>query len=124
VELAGRKGAGRVVVLPAQHEAHVIAAIAAGAMVTPGEPLADVMRDAVERCEVVSSSPDAIDDDADRLLTPDAEVVTIILGRGISDTAADAVRLSAAAVCPQADVNVYQGGHLDPGVLIGVERGA
>jgi len=123
-ELAGRKGVGHVVVLPARHEAHVIAAIAAGAIVTPGEPLADVMRDAVLRCDVASSSPDAIDDDADRLLSPDVEVVTVVLARGVSDATADSVRLSAAAICPQADVNVYQGGHVAPGVLIGVERGA
>ncbi|MCB2411444.1 DAK2 domain-containing protein, partial [Demequina sp. TTPB684] len=56
-ELAGRKGAGRVVALQTQHEAHVIAAVAAGAMATPGEPLAEVMREAVERCEVARSSP-------------------------------------------------------------------
>ncbi len=123
-ELAGRKGVGPVVVLPAQHEAHLIAAIAAGATVTPGEPLADVMRDAVLRCDVGSSSPDAIDDDVDRLLSPDVEVVTVVLARGVSDATADSVRLSAAAICPHADVNVYQGGHVTPGVLIGVERGA
>ncbi len=123
-ELASRKGVGDVVVLPSHHEAQVIAAIAAGATVTPGEPLADVMRDAVLRCDVAKSSPDAIDDDADRLLTSDAEVVTVVLARGISDATADAVRLSAATVCPQADVNVYQGGHVEPEVLIGVERGA
>ncbi|MCB2411820.1 hypothetical protein LGT39_03015, partial [Demequina sp. TTPB684] len=98
--------------------------VAAGAMATPGEPLAEVMREAVERCEVARSSPDAIDDDADRLLRPDTEVVTVILARGVPDATADAVRLSAAAICPQADVNVYQGGHVEPGVLIGVERGA
>ncbi len=123
-ELAGRKGVGRVVVLPAHHEAHVIAAIAAGATVTPGQPLADVMRDAVLRCDVASSSPDAIDDDADRLFTPDVEVVTVVLARGVPDATVDSVRLSAAAICPHADVNVYQGGHVEPGVLIGVERGA
>lgn len=123
-ELASRKAAGRVTVLPAQHEAHVIAAVAAGAMVTPGEPLAEVMHGAVTRCDVVSSSPDAIDDDVDRLLRPNTEVVTVILARGVPDATADSVRLSAATVCPQADVNVYQGGHVLPGVLVGVERGA
>ncbi len=123
-ELAEHKGVADVVVLPARHEAHVIAAIAAGATVTPGEPLAQVMRDAVLRCDVASSSPDAIDDDADRLLSSDAEVVTVVLARGVPDSTANSVRLSAAAVCPQADVNVYQGGHVWPAVLLGVERGA
>lgn len=123
-EIAGRKSPAPVVVLPAHHEAHVIAAIAAGATVTPGEPLAEVMREAVSRCDVARSSADAIDDDTDRLLTPDTEVVTIILARGLADATANSVRLSAAAVCPHADVNVYQGGHVEPGVLIGVERGA
>jgi dihydroxyacetone kinase-like predicted kinase len=121
-ELARRKGVGQVVVLPAQHEAQVIAAIAAGATVTPGEPLAQVMCDAVLRCHVADSSPDAIDDDADRLLSPDTDVITVVLARGIPTATADSVKLSAAAVCPQADVNVYQGGQGSPAVLLGVER--
>ncbi len=120
--IASHKQGREVVVLDAQHEAQVIAAVAAGALVTPGEPLAEVMRAAAARCAVASSSPDALDDDVDRLLTPDTEVITLIVARGIPAGVADAVRLSAAAICPAADVQVYQGGHGNPGILIGVER--
>ncbi len=116
-----RKPTAGVTVLPAEHEAQVIAAVAAGAMATPGEPLAAVMREAVERCKTAATSVDAIDDDVDRLLTPDAEIITVILARGVPESVADSVRLSAAAVCPAADVVVYQGGHGEPGVLVGVE---
>lgn len=120
--LARHKSGRGVVVLPAEHEAQVIAAIAAGALVTPGEPLADVMRAAVAKCAVTSSSPDALDDDVDRMLTPDTLVVSLILARGIPVSVADSVRLSAVGICPAADVQVYQGGHGSPGILIGVER--
>lgn len=119
--LADRSARATMTVLDADHEAQVIAAVAAGATVTPGEPLVDVMRAAIAQCRVAASSPDAIDEDTDRLLGPGAEVVTVILGRGVPDAVADAVRLSAAAVSPTADVNVYQGGQVEPAVLLGVE---
>jgi hypothetical protein len=115
-----RTGAG-VTVLPSDHEAQVIAAVAAGALATPGEPLEAVMRAAVERCAVTTSSPDAIDEDLEPLLTPETEVVTIVLARGVPTSVADSAKLAVATVCRSADVNIYQGGHVLPGVLIGVE---
>lgn len=124
LELAGRKGAPRMEVLDASHEAHVIAAVAAAALATPGEPLAEVMQAAVERCEAVSTSVDAVGDDVARVLTADAEMISVVLARGVPASAGDAVRRLAADVCPSADVVVYQGEHGHPGVLVGVERGA
>lgn len=120
-ELAARKPRAGITVLPSEHEAHVIAAVAAGAMATPGEDLVGIMRDAVDKCQTASSSPDALDDDVDRLLSPEAEVITLILAVGVPAATVDTVRLSAAATCPAADIVVYQGGHVSPGVLIGVE---
>ena len=118
-----RHSSGRgVVVVPAEHEAQVIAAVAAGALVTPGEPLAEVMRAAVAKCSVASSSSDALDDDVDRLVTADTVVVSLILARGVPSSVTERVRLSVAGVCPTADVQVYQGDHGSPGILVGVER--
>ena len=122
VQLARHRTGTGVTVLPCAHEAQVIAAVAAGALVTPGEPLEAVMRAAVARCTVASSSPDALDDDVDRLLAKDVEIVTLVLARGVPLAVADSVRISAATVCRAADINVYQGGHVSPGILVGVER--
>ena len=121
-EAVSKKSLAHVTVLDAHHEAHVVAAIAAGATATPGEPIAQVMAAAVQRCVVGQSSPDALDDDIDRLLDASTEVVTLILAEGIPYGVADAVRLSAAAVSPGADVLVLNGRHHHPPILLGVER--
>lgn len=116
-----RTGAG-VTVLPAEHEAQVIAAVAAGAIVTPGEPLEAVMRAAVMHCDVASSTSATLAADVSGLLSADVEVITLVLGVDAPSTVADVVRRRAAKVCPAADITVYQGGHRTPDVLIGVER--
>ena len=108
-------------VLECAHEAQVVAAVAASALVTPGQNLADHMAAAVAATTVGSSSGDALDDDVDRLLSASTEVVTLVLAGGVNPAIADAVRLSARTVAPLADVNVYLGGHSEPAVLIGVE---
>lgn len=122
VELSRHRSGAGITVLPSDHEAQVIAAVAAGALATPGEPLEQVMRAAVDRCAVTSSSPDAIGEDLEPLLTPDTQVVTVVLARGVPSSVADSIKLAVATVCRSADVNIYQGGHVLPGVLIGVER--
>ena len=121
-ELAARKPRAGITVLPSDHEAQVIAAVAAGSMATPGEDLVALMGEAVARCRTASSSPDSLDDDVDLLLTPEVEVITLVLASGVPEAVVDAVRLSAAAVCPAADIVVYRGGHTSPGILIGVEE--
>jgi len=122
VGLANHRSGVGVTVLPAEHEAQVIAAVAAGAIVTPGEPLETVMRAAVEHCDVASSTAASLADDVARLLSADVEVVSLILGVDAPLSVVGVVRRRAAKVCPSADISIYQGGHELPDVLIGVER--
>ncbi|MDN4481327.1 DAK2 domain-containing protein [Demequina muriae] len=121
-ELARKRRKPRLTILDSQHEAQVIAAVAAAALVTPGQDLADEMAAAVAATVVGQSSGDALDDDVDRLIVPDTEVVSLILAAGMPASVADAVRMSVRAAAPDADVNVYRGQQAHPGVLIGVER--
>lgn len=113
-----------VEVLRVQHEAQMVAAVAASALAGEDEDLADVMTAAAEACVPATSTGDALDEDVDRLLTPDTELVTLILPEGMPTSVADAVRLSAAAVCPRAEVQVFEGRHTQAGIFIGVERSA
>lgn len=122
--LADKHHKPALTVLDCAHEAQVVAAVAASALVTRGQDAAEVMVRAIAATTVGSSSGDALDDDVDRLLTPSIEVVTLVLADGINPAIVDAVRLSARAKAPLADINVYQGGHVEPAVLIGVEDGA
>ncbi len=122
IGLANHRSGVGVTVLPAEHEAQVIAAVAAGAIVTPGEPLEAVMRAAVEHCDVASSSAATLADDVSRLLSADVEVITLVLGVDAPSAVVGFVRKRAAKVCPSADIAVYQGGHGLPDVLIGVEK--
>lgn len=113
-----------VEVLRVQHEAQMVAAVAASALAGEDEDLADVMTAAAEACVPATSTGDALDEDVDRLLTPDTELVTLILPEGMPTSVADAVRLSATAVCPRAEVQVFEGRHTQAGIFIGVERSA
>jgi hypothetical protein len=122
--LAAKRRKPRLVVLDAHHEAHVVAAVAAAALVTPGQDLAEEMADAVAATQVAESSFDALDEDLDRMVTRDTEVVTLILAAGKSPTATVSARVSVRAIAPAADINVYEGGHAAPGILIGVEAPA
>ncbi|MFW2513412.1 DAK2 domain-containing protein [Demequina sp. SO4-13] len=121
-ELARKRRKPALTVLESQHEAQVISAVAAAALVTPGQDLADEMAGAVAATTVGQSTGDALDDDVDRLVDSATEVVSLILAAGVPDSVADAVRLSVRAASPDADVNVYRGEHAYPGVLIGVEH--
>ena len=120
--LAHKRRKPALTVLDAQHEAHVIAAVAAAALVTPGQDLATEMADAVARTAVGQSTGDAVDDDVDRMIDQATEVVSLVLGAGVPDAIADAVRLSVRGTAPRADVNVYRGEQSTPPVIIGVER--
>lgn len=120
-DLAARRRHWRMTVLEAGHEAQVVAAVAAAALATPGEDLAELMADAVARTATESSSVDALDDDVDRMIGADTDLVTLILARGVPEMVADTVRASLAKVAPLADVQVLDGGHGEPGILIGVE---
>lgn len=111
-------------VLDAEHEAQVVAAVAAAALVTPGQDLGEEMAAAVARTAVARSTSDALDADVDALVTQDTEVVTLILASGVPEAVTDVVRTSVPSVAPRADIHVYRGGHAFPAVLIGVESGA
>ncbi|MFW7413405.1 DAK2 domain-containing protein [Demequina sp. SO4-18] len=121
-ELARKRRKPALTVLDSQHEAQVIAAVAAAALVTPGQDLGDEMAAAVAATTVGQSTGDALDDDVDRLIDASTEVVSLILAAGVSNGVADAARMSVRGAAPNADVNVYRGEHAHPGVLIGVER--
>ncbi|WP_084038066.1 DAK2 domain-containing protein [Demequina sp. NBRC 110053] len=121
-ELARKRRKPALTVLDAQHEAQVIAAVAAAALTTPGQDIAEQMAHAAGATSVGQSTGDALDEDVDRMIDRDTEVVTLILASGIPEAVADAVRLSVHGTAPGADVNVYHGLQDAPGVLIGVER--
>ncbi|WP_159449619.1 DAK2 domain-containing protein [Demequina sp. NBRC 110057] len=120
-ELQARRRRPVLTVLDVDHEARVIAAVAAAALLTPGQDLAEEMARAAEATAVGASSGDALDEDVDRMVDPSTEVVSLVLAAGVSDGVADAVRLSVRGAAPRADVNVYRGGQHAPAVLIGVE---
>ncbi|WP_084105369.1 DAK2 domain-containing protein [Demequina sp. NBRC 110056] len=122
LELARKRRKPVLTVLDAQHEAQVVAAVAAAALTTPGQDLAEQMAAAAADTVVGQSTGDALDEDVDRMIDPRTEIVTLILAAGVPDAVADAVRLSVHGTSPQADVNVYRGQQAAPAVLIGVER--
>ncbi len=109
-------------VLDAQHEAHVLAAVAAASLVTPGQDLAEQMAAAIAATTVAQSTGDALDEDVDRLVDRNTEIVSLILATGVSEGVANAVRMSVRGLAPLADVNVYRGEQDHPPVLIGVEH--
>ncbi|WP_156165119.1 DAK2 domain-containing protein [Demequina silvatica] len=119
--LADKRGRPRLVVIEASHEAHVIAAVAASALATPGEDVAHLMRAAVASTAVGQSTGDALDEDLDTLVGPGTEVVTLVLARGIDDSVGDEARASVEARSPGAELAVYPGGQEWPPILIGVE---
>ncbi|WP_062211767.1 DAK2 domain-containing protein [Demequina oxidasica] len=122
LKLADKRSKPALTVLRCTHEAQVVAAVAASALITPGQDIGEQMADAVAATSVGSSTGDSLDDDVDRLLSRSTEVVTLVLADGINPGVADAVRLSARTTAPEADINVYLGGHAEPAVLIGVEN--
>ncbi|WP_084130124.1 DAK2 domain-containing protein [Demequina sp. NBRC 110055] len=120
-ELAQRRRHPALTVLDADHDGQVIAAVAAAALLTPGQDLAEEMADAVARTRVARSTGDALDQDVDAMVTDQTEVVSLILATGVPDAVADVVQMSVRAAAPSADVTVYHGGQSSPAVLIGVE---
>ena len=123
-ELAERRRHPALTVLEADHDGQVIAAVAAAALLTPGQDLAEEMAAAVARTRVGRSTGDALDDDVDAMVTADTEVVSLILASGVPEGVATAVQMSVRAAAPSADVTVYRGGQHSPAVLIGVEARA
>lgn len=123
-KLEAKRRGPRITVLDAAHEAHVVAAIAASTLVTPGESVAVRMAQAVARTRVFDTSADDLDEDVDNMINSRTEVVTVIVGRGVDPAVADRVRLSVASAAPGADVAVYEGNQLTPAIAVGVENAA
>ena len=121
-KLAAKRRGPRLTVLDSSHEAHVVAAIAASALATPGENVAERMATAIANTTVVDTSPEDLDDDVDQVITSRTEMVTVILGRGVDPAVADQVRLSVASAAPSADVSVFEGNQLTPAIAVGVEN--
>jgi len=124
LKVAAERRRPSLTVLDAGHEAHVVAAVAASALATPGQDLAAVMAESIANTAVGDSSEDALDEDVDRLISARTEMVTLILGRGVDPAIADSVRLSVGTVAPRADVAVYEGYQAGPPILVGVENSA
>ncbi len=127
-QLAEGRTAPEVMVLRAEHEAQVIAAVTAGLLAGADPHAHDAMAAAVRDCAVGSSTVDALGDDVERLLGSavggEVEVLTVILPQGVSDAVAETARQVASTRAPETQVNVYQGRHLTGGILLGAERPA
>ena len=121
-KLAAKRRGPRLTILDTSHEAHVVAAIAASALATPGEDVAVRMAQAIADTQILDTDPDTLDEDVSALLSPRTEVVTVIVGRGVDPNVANEVRLSVAAVAPHADVAVYEGNQINPAIAVGVEN--
>lgn len=119
--LSRRKKGPTLEVLPAVHEAHVVSAVAAATVATPGEDLGTVMREAIERTAVTQSTLDALDADLDAWVNSRTESVTLIVGQGVSPVATMTARTSVRALAPDADIVVIEGGQSSPPILVGVE---
>jgi dihydroxyacetone kinase-like predicted kinase len=110
-----------VVVLDSLSEPQVVAALIAAALVSPGEEAEGAMQAAIARCTSARARLDSIVEDLSRMITPDTEDATIILGDGIPvSIAEEAVRLLAVSA-PGVDVQIYSGGQAVPAVIVGVE---
>ena len=117
--LAEGRTAPAVHVVSATHEAQVVAAATAFALLEPQQRAATAIDGAVRGCHTLAVPEPGWVEEAVRAAT-DADVLTVILPHGVDATAAhNAVRPH---VSEDTDVQVYQGRHLAGGVLLGVER--
>ncbi len=64
---------------------------------------------------------DSVAEDLERMVAPDVEVATIILGAGVPTGVAQTAVRHLAATAPSVDVHVYVGGQTVPSVILGVE---
>ena len=120
-KLGAKRRGPRITVLDANHEAHVVAAIAAAALTTPGEAVADRMAAAIANTQTADSTEGDLDSDVAALVNSRTEVVTVILGRGVDLAVANRVRTSVALTAPGADVAIYEGNQTSPEIAVGVE---
>ncbi len=113
-----------VVVLDASSEPQIIAALVAAALSSPEEDPEPTMRAAVARCSSRGTTVEATADDLERMITPDVEVATVILGTGVTAAVGEKAVRRLASTSPRVDVIVYKGDQAVPAVIIGVETAA
>lgn len=123
-DLAANISEPTVVVLDSTSEPQVVAALVAAALTSPGDDVAAAMRSAVARCSGARARVDSIAEDIEGMLTPEAEVATIILGDGVPTSLADEAIARLAVSAPNVEVQVYSGGQAVPAVIVGVETAA
>jgi len=109
------------VVLAAASEPQVIAALSASALVESGRDPLPAMRAAVAATRAGRAMLDSVAEDLERMVTPEVEVATVILGAGVAPGVADAAVRRLAGKAPHVDVHVYTGGQTVPSVILGVE---
>lgn len=119
--LATHGSDAEIVVIDAGSEPQVIAALAASALVPKGDDPVPAMTRAVAATRSGHATPESAADVLAELVSPDAEVVTVILGAGLPASAADEAVARVAAMAPDADVQVFLGGQCAPPVIVGVE---
>ncbi len=105
-------------------EAELVSAVAAAAMAGEVADLATPMRAAVARTRTATSTPDALADDLERIVRKDTELVTVILGRGISRRVTEGAIARLAMTAPHVEVQVFEGRQATPPVILGAEASA
>jgi hypothetical protein len=110
-----------IVVVESSSDPQAIAALAAAALLAPGEDPLPAMTRAAAATRFGSATRDSVADDLERMVTPDVEVAMVILGAGVSTTAADAAVGRIASTAPGVEVHVYSGGQAAPAFVLGVE---
>ena len=119
--LAARASDAEIVVIESSSEAQVIAALAAAALVAPGEdPLAAMVR-AAAATRFEDATAESAADVLERMLAPDVEIAIVILGEGVGASVADDAVRRLAVAAPRVEVHAYTGGQAAPPVIVGVE---
>jgi hypothetical protein len=111
----------QIVVVDSSSEPQAIAALAAAALLAPGEDPLPAMARAAAATRFGRATPESVADDLERMVTPDVEVAMVILGAGVPSSAADAAVGRIAAAAPGVEVHVYSGGQAAPPIILGVE---
>lgn len=120
-EAAQRNGGPAVDLVDSQTEPQLVAAVAAIALVSPGDDVLAAMRAAAESTVAAESTTNTIAADLERLLTPESEVAVVILGDGVPPNTADGVAERLGELAPDVEVQVFWGGQTHPAVIVGVE---
>lgn len=121
--LAGKRRGPEIEVLEVAHEAHLVATVSAAAL-ADGDPVA-AMREAAQACRTATAADLAgLDGALASIVSPEAEIVTVVLPLDAGEGAEQTVREAVARLAPEAEAVVYQGGHASATVYAAVEGAA